>query len=47
MYFGVKIGILGVNGVGKLTFMKILAGADTAFDGDVYFEFGIKIGYLV
>lgn len=46
MYLGAKIGILGANGAGKSTLMKILAGVDTAFDGEVYLEPGIKIGYL-
>jgi len=46
MYLGAKIGILGANGAGKSTLMKILAGVDTAFDGEVYLEPGIKVGYL-
>jgi len=46
MYLGAKIGILGANGAGKSTLMKILAGKDTAFDGDIYLDDGIKIGYL-
>ena len=46
MYLGAKIGILGANGAGKSTLMRILAGQDTAFDGDIYLDDGIKIGYL-
>ena len=46
MCLGAKIGILGANGAGKSTLMRILAGQDTAFDGDIYLDDGIKIGYL-
>eukprot|EP01125_Pyxidicula_operculata_P010712 TRINITY_DN3528_c0_g1_i2.p1 TRINITY_DN3528_c0_g1~~TRINITY_DN3528_c0_g1_i2.p1 ORF type:complete len:535 (-),score=144.06 TRINITY_DN3528_c0_g1_i2:97-1701(-) len=41
-----KIGILGMNGAGKSCFMKILAGEDDDYDGDVTFAKGIKVGYL-
>ena len=44
MYLGAKIGILGANGAGKSTLMKILAGVDTAFDGELRLEDGIKVG---
>ena len=46
IYLGAKIGILGANGAGKSTLMKILAGSDTAFDGDVSVQKGLRIGYL-
>lgn len=46
MYLGAKIGFLGPNGAGKSTLMKILAGVDKEFDGDLYLDPGIKIGYL-
>ena len=46
MYLGAKIGVLGANGAGKSTLMKILAGVDTAFDGELRLEDGIKVGYL-
>ncbi|GAQ85327.1 hypothetical protein KFL_002290170 [Klebsormidium nitens] len=46
MYLGAKIGFLGPNGAGKSTLMKILAGVDKEFDGDLYVDPGIKIGYL-
>ena len=46
IYLGAKIGILGANGAGKSTLMKILAGVDTAFDGDVNVQKGLRVGYL-
>jgi energy-dependent translational throttle protein EttA len=46
IYLGAKIGILGANGAGKSTLMKILAGTDTAFDGDVSVQKGLRVGYL-
>lgn len=46
MYLGAKIGVLGANGSGKSSLMRILAGVDKAFDGDYHLENGIKIGYL-
>lgn len=41
-----KIGIIGVNGTGKSTLLKIIAGEDTADSGTVTTMNGIKIGYL-
>jgi ATPase subunit of ABC transporter with duplicated ATPase domains len=46
IYLGAKIGILGANGAGKSTLMKVLAGVDTAFEGDVAVTKGLRIGYL-
>jgi len=43
---GAKIGLLGLNGSGKSTVMKIMAGADKEFDGEVQWLPGISIGYL-
>ena len=43
---GAKIGLLGLNGSGKSTVLKIMAGADKEFDGEVQWLPGIKIGYL-
>lgn len=41
-----KIGILGHNGAGKSTFMKIVAGLDKEISGEIWMRDGIKIGYL-
>ena len=45
-YYGAKIGIIGLNGSGKSTVMKIIAGLDQAYQGDVVFSPGYTIGYL-
>eukprot|EP00466_Bigelowiella_natans_P020937 jgi/Bigna1/71861/fgenesh1_pg.17_\ len=46
-YHGAKIGVLGHNGSGKSSLLKILAGVDEDYDGEVVqIESGIKIGYL-
>lgn len=46
MYLGAKIGILGVNGAGKSSVMRILAGKDDNFAGDLNLEPGIRVAYL-
>ncbi|MCB1889549.1 MAG: energy-dependent translational throttle protein EttA [Rhodocyclaceae bacterium] len=43
---GAKIGLLGLNGAGKSTVLRIMAKADTEFDGEVQHQPGISIGYL-
>ncbi|PIT16853.1 energy-dependent translational throttle protein EttA [Snodgrassella alvi] len=43
---GAKIGLLGLNGAGKSTVLKIMAGVDTEFEGEAIAMSGIKIGYL-
>src|SRR5512146_2060507 len=43
---GAKIGLLGLNGSGKSTVLKIMAGVDKEYDGEVQREPNIKIGYL-
>jgi sulfate-transporting ATPase len=43
---GAKIGLLGLNGAGKSTVLKIMAGVDKEFDGEVQRLPNIKIGYL-
>jgi len=45
-FYGAKIGIIGLNGSGKSTIMKIIAGVDESFQGDVTFSPGYTIGYL-
>ncbi|OOG59811.1 energy-dependent translational throttle protein EttA [Rhodanobacter sp. C03] len=43
---GAKIGLLGLNGAGKSTVLKIMAGVDTDFQGEARAAPGIKVGYL-
>ena len=43
---GAKIGLLGVNGAGKSTVLRIMAGVDTEYNGEARSQPGIKIGYL-
>jgi energy-dependent translational throttle protein EttA len=43
---GAKIGLLGLNGSGKSTVLRIMAGADKEYDGEVQHLAGISIGYL-
>lgn len=45
-YYGAKIGIIGLNGAGKSTVMKIIAGIDKSYQGDVSFADGYTVGYL-
>ncbi|MEX2497790.1 MAG: energy-dependent translational throttle protein EttA [Wenzhouxiangellaceae bacterium] len=43
---GAKIGVLGLNGAGKSTVLRIMAGVDTEYDGEARPQPGIRIGYL-
>jgi sulfate-transporting ATPase len=43
---GAKIGLLGLNGSGKSTVLRIMAGADKEYDGEVQWQPGVRIGYL-
>lgn len=43
---GAKIGLLGLNGAGKSTVLRIMAGADKEYEGEVQHQPGISIGYL-
>jgi energy-dependent translational throttle protein EttA len=43
---GAKIGLLGLNGSGKSTVLRIMAGVDTDFQGEARPQAGIKVGYL-
>ena len=45
-FYGAKIGVLGLNGSGKSSLLKIIAGLDTNFEGHVVFDKAYKIGYL-
>ena len=45
-FYGAKIGIIGNNGAGKSTVMKIIAGLDDAFQGEVVWSDGYSVGYL-
>ncbi len=45
-FYGAKIGVLGLNGSGKSSLMRILAGRDQEFDGHVAFEPGYAVGLL-
>ncbi len=43
---GAKIGVLGLNGAGKSTVLRIMAGIDKEFEGEARAQAGIKVGYL-
>ena len=43
---GAKIGLLGLNGSGKSTVLRIMAGADKEFEGEVQWQPNLSIGYL-
>ena len=43
---GAKIGLLGLNGAGKSTVLRIMAGVDQDFEGEARPQAGIRIGYL-
>ncbi len=45
-YYGAKIGVIGLNGSGKSSLLKIIAGEDKSFQGDVVFSPGYSVGYL-
>ena len=45
-FYGAKIGIIGLNGSGKSTVMKIIAGVEDKYQGDVTFANGYSVGYL-
>ncbi len=45
-FYGAKIGVLGLNGAGKSSLLRILAGVDTSFDGKTVLAPGHTIGYL-
>ncbi len=45
-FYGAKIGILGLNGSGKSSLLKIIAGVDKNYQGEVVFQPGYTVGYL-
>jgi len=45
-FFGAKIGVLGLNGSGKSSLLRIIAGTDKDFNGEVVFSQGYTVGYL-
>ncbi|MCG8688988.1 MAG: energy-dependent translational throttle protein EttA [Desulfobacterales bacterium] len=45
-FYGAKIGVLGLNGSGKSSLLKILAGVDTEFVGETILSKGFTVGYL-
>jgi ATP-binding cassette ChvD family protein len=45
-FHGAKIGVLGANGAGKSSLLRIMAGVDTDFLGEAFAADGLRIGYL-
>ena len=45
-YFGAKIGVLGANGAGKSSLLRVMAGEDTSFIGEAFPAAGISVGFL-
>ena len=45
-FYGAKIGVLGLNGSGKSSLLKIIAGVDQEYQGEVVFSPGYSIGLL-
>lgn len=45
-FYGAKIGVLGLNGAGKSSLLRIIAGVDTDYLGEVNLSKGISVGYL-
>src|SRR5688572_26051272 len=45
-FYGAKIGVLGLNGSGKSSLLRIIAGMDKEFNGEVVFSKGYSVGYL-
>ena len=45
-FYGAKIGIIGLNGSGKTSLLKIIAGIDKDYQGEVVFAPGYSVGYL-
>ncbi len=45
-FYGAKIGVLGLNGSGKSSLLRILAGVDTKYEGEISLQSGYTIGFL-
>src|SRR5690606_21015249 len=45
-FYGAKIGVIGLNGSGKSSLLKIIAGIDKSIQGEVVFSPGYSVGYL-
>ncbi len=45
-FYGAKIGVIGLNGSGKSSLLKIIAGLDKSYQGEVVFSPGFSVGYL-
>src|SRR4030088_1643940 len=45
-YYGAKIGVLGLNGAGKSSLLRIMAGDDPSFLGEAYPASGVSVGFL-
>ncbi len=45
-FYGAKIGVLGLNGAGKSSLLRIIAGTDKDFNGEVVFSKGYSVGFL-
>ena len=45
-FYGAKIGVIGLNGSGKSSLLKIIAGIEKSFQGEVVFSPGYTVGYL-
>ena len=45
-FYGAKIGVIGLNGSGKSSLLKIIAGIDKSIQGEVVFSPGYTVGYL-
>src|SRR4249919_3257052 len=45
-YYGAKIGVLGLNGAGKSSLLRIMSGEDQSFIGEAFSAAGTSIGFL-
>ena len=45
-FYGAKIGVLGLNGAGKSSLLRIIAGEDKDYEGEITSKPGLRFGYL-